>query len=99
MSQWIEGGVLHLDVDLLTGSQLLPLELSESSQTIDIELVGGGSGRLPDYIGAYEVDPRKVEQVLETKNKSMREDVIVHPIFYAETGNVGGGFTAVIGLE
>ena len=97
--QWIESGVLHLDVDLLQGSQLIPLELSESSQTFDIELVGGGSGRLPYYTGIYEVDPRKVEQVLETKNKSMKEDVIVHPIFYSETSNEGGGYTAVIGLE
>lgn len=94
----IEGGVLYLDVDLMTGSQLLPIELTESSQLLEIELTGGGSG-FPYYQGAYEVDPRKVEQVLETKNKSMKEDVIVHPIFYAETSNLGGGLTAVIGLE
>ena len=99
MSQWIQGGVLHLDIDLLQGSQLIPLELSESSQTLDIELVGGGSGRLPYYTGPYAVDPRKVEQTLGTKNKSMREDVVVHPIFYAETSNPSGGLTAVIGLE
>ena len=98
MSQWIEGGVLHLDVDLLTGSQLLPIDMSESSQTLDIELTGGGNG-LPYYHGEYEVDPRKVEQTLETKNKSMKEDVIVHPIFYSETSNIGGGLTAVIGQE
>lgn len=99
MSQWIEGGVLHLDVDLLQGSQLIPLELSESSQTIDIELVGGGSGRLPYYNGAYVVDPRKVEQTLETKNKSMKENVVVNEIFYSETGNPAGGNTAYIGME
>lgn len=98
MAQWIEGGVLHLDVDLLTGSQLLPIELCESSQTLDIELTGGGAG-LPFYDGEYEVDPRKVEQVLPTKHKSMRDDVTVNPIFYAETSNLSGGLTAVIGLE
>ena len=88
MSQWVENSVLHLDIDMLAGSQFF-----------DIELVGGGSGRLPNYTGAYEVDPRKVEQVLETKNKSMRDDVTVNPIFYAETSNLGGGLTAIIGLE
>lgn len=98
MSQWINGGVLHLDVDLLTGSQLLPLELSESSQTFEVELVGGGEG-YPFYNGEYVVDPRKVEQTLETKNKSMRDDVTINPIFYAETSNLSGGLTAVIGLE
>lgn len=99
MSRWIENGVLHLDVDLLQSSQLIPLELTESSQEFEIELVGGGSGRLPYYTGAYVVDPRKVEQTLETKNKSMRDDVTVNPIFYAETTNLSGGLTAVIGLE
>ena len=84
----IENGVLHLDV-----------ELSESSQEFEIELVGGGSGKLPYYTGDYEVDPRKVEQTLLTKNKSMREDVVIHPIFYQETSNISGGLTAVIGME
>lgn len=88
MSQWVENSVLHIDVDL-----------DASSQTIEVELEGGGSGRFPYYEGPYEVDPRKVEQTLETENKSMRDDVVIHPIFYAETSNVGGGLTAVIGLE
>ena len=99
MRQWVEGKVLHLDVDMLMGSRLFPIELSESSQDFEIELVGGGSGRLPTYTGEYVVEPRKVEQVLETKNKSMRDDVTVNPIFYAETSNLGGGLTAVIGME
>jgi len=94
----IEGGVLYLDVDLMTGSQLLPVELTESSQLLEIELTGGGSG-FPYYQGAYVVDPRKVEQVLNTEHKSMRGDVTINPIFYAETSNLGGGLTAVIGLE
>lgn len=88
MARWIEGGVLHLDV-----------ELSQSSQDFDVELVGGGSGRLPYYTGAYVVDPRKVEQILETKNKSMREDVTINEIYYSETSNLGGGLTAYIGME
>lgn len=99
MAQWVEGNVLHIDVGLDTSSQVIELGLDESSQEFEIELVGGGSGRLPYYTGAYIVDPRKVEQVLETKNKSMRDDVTVNPIFYAETTNISGGLTAVIGLE
>lgn len=75
------------------------MELTVSSQVIDIELVGGGSGRLPYYMGDYTVDPRKVAQTLGTKNKSMREDVTVNAIFYSETATVGGGMTAYIGME
>lgn len=86
--KWIENGVLHLDVDI-----------ENTSQDFEVELVGGGSGRLPYYTGEYVVDPRKVEQTLETRNKSMREDVTINPIFYAETSNISGGLTAVIGLE
>ena len=88
MSEYVSNGVLHLDV-----------ELQCEPQIIDVELVGGGSGRLPYYHGDYEVDPRKVEQVLETKNKSMDDNVVVHAIYYAETINISGGNTAYIGLE
>ena len=99
MSQWVDGRVLHLDVDLLAGSQLFDLELSTSSQTFEVELVGGGAGRFPYYTGAYEVDPRKVEQVLETRNKSMSGDVTINPIFYSEVSNPAGGETCYIGME
>jgi len=86
--QRVIDGVLYLDVFL-----------ENSSQELEIEMVGGSEGRLPWYLGDYEVDPRKVEQTLPTKNKSMREDVVIHPIFYQETSNLSGGLTAVIGLE
>lgn len=99
MAQWVDGRVLHIDVGLDESSQIIDIGLDQSSQEFEIELVGGGSGRFPWYEGAYVVDPRKVEQTLETKNKSMRDDVTVNPIFYAETSNLGGGLTAVIGLE
>lgn len=56
-------------------------------------------GRLPYYEGSYEVDPRKVAQTLDTQNKSMRENVVIKEIYYAETSNLGGGYTAIIGME
>lgn len=99
MAQWVEDSVLHLDVDLLCEPQDLDIEFKTDPLMLDIELVGGGSGKLPYYTGAYVVDPRKVEQVLETKNKSMNDNVVVHAIYYSETLNVGGGNTAYIGLE
>lgn len=66
---------------------------------LDVELIGGGSGRLPNYLGPYTVDPRKVDQTLETKNKSMTDDVTVNAIYYSEVTNLGGGYTAYIGME
>ena len=88
MAQKVIDGVLYLDI-----------LLENSSQELEIELTGGSEGQLPWYLGDYEVDPRKVEQTLETKNKSMRGDVVIHPIFYQETSNLSGGLTAVIGME
>lgn len=80
-------GVLHLDVSIQTDNY------------IDIEIAGEKDPRLPYYEGAYEVDPRKVLQRLETANMSMREDVIVNEIFYSEVENLSGGNTAYIGME
>ena len=99
MAGTVIDNVLYLDVFLSQSSQNLDIFLEDGSQELEIELVGGSEGRLPWYLGDYVVDPRKVEQTLETKNKSMRDDVTVNPIFYAETSNPSGGLTAVIGLE
>lgn len=80
--------IMYIDVDL-----------NESTTEIDVTFDASAGGRLPYYDGAYVVDPRKVSQTLDTKNKSMRDDVVVNEIYYAETSNVGGGYTAYIGME
>lgn len=51
------------------------------------------------YDGPYVVEPRKVEQVLETNDKTMKDDVTVRAISYIEVGNLSGGKTATIGFE
>ncbi len=80
-----------LNVDVEVQSEQIPIEI-----TID---TGTGGGKLPTYEGDYEVTPRKVEQVLLTKNKSMLDNVTVFSIPYAEVTNIGGGLTATIGIE
>jgi len=72
--------------------------IDDSEITFEIE-EGIGSGTLPPYEGAYIVTPRKVEQVLETNDKRMTDDVTVEAISYIEVGNLGGGTTATIGFE
>lgn len=76
----------------------LEIDLSISSE-ITLTIEEGSGGTLPYYTGAYEVTPRKQEQVLGTKNKSMRDDVTINPITYSETTNPEGGKTVVIGYE
>lgn len=42
------------------------------------------------YTGAYQVTPKRYEQVLDTSNKIMTEDVTVYEIPYAEVSNQYG---------
>ena len=90
---------LFLDIELSESTQALDVFLSDSNQTLDVEMIGGGEGRFPYYDGAYVVDPRKVAQVLETKDKSMSDDVTINAIFYSEVSNPAGGDTCYIGIE
>lgn len=75
-------------------------ELSGSINAVG-SLEGGLSVDLAQtpYSGPYEVDPRKVEQILDTAHKSMARDVTVNAIAYIEVGNLSGGTTATIGYE
>lgn len=51
-----------------------------------------------EYTGQYQVTPLpNVEQILRTKNKVLKQDVIIEQIPYYETTNLAGGYTAIIG--
>lgn len=52
---------------------------------------------LPYYEGAYEVEPVWEDIILETKQKSMQENVTMQAIPYAEVDNLAGGKTVIIG--
>ena len=52
----------------------------------------------PVYNGSYEITPRVDEQVLETRSKTMRDDLTVLAIPYYETSNPTGK-TVYIGGE
>ena len=78
----------------------LQLTISSNDMSLDIEITDGAGGKLPTYEGAYEVTPKPfIEQVLETKNKSMVDNVTVFEIPYSEVTNPQGGKTANIGFE
>lgn len=50
-----------------------------------------------EYDGDYQVNPKFAEQVLETKDKLMQENVTVNPIEVARVSNPSGGTTVYIG--
>lgn len=49
------------------------------------------------YKGKYEVIPKFTEEVLKTKNKFMKDNVVVYPIEVARVSNPSGGTTVYIG--
>lgn len=55
------------------------------------ELVGGDL-----YAGPYEVVPLVTSQTLETKHKTMTQDLTICEIPYAAVSNTAGGLTATI---
>lgn len=91
-------GVLRLDVSIQT-ENYIDVDIESGAKVLDFSIEGNKDARLPYYDGSVLVEPRKVGQTLETANKSMSEDVVISPIYYAETTNVGGGYTAIIGKE
>lgn len=75
-------------------------EIVTTLTTGDVLLEGsleiGSGGRLPNYEGSYSVIPKTYEQTLETKNKSMIDDLVVEEIPYSEVSNPSGGKTVNI---
>ena len=50
-----------------------------------------------EYDGQYEINPSFDDQILETKNKLMTDDVTVNAITVSRTTNPSGGKTVYIG--
>ena len=74
-----------------------PSALDVESETEEIDVTTGVVvGGIP-YTGSYEVTPRVTEQVMQTRMKTMADDVTVHAIPCTKTTNVSGGYTAIIG--
>lgn len=71
----------------------------EQVDTINIvvdSVISGSGGELPYYEGDYEVTPKAVDQTLNTRLKSMHDNVHVLEIPYSEVDNPSGGKTVNI---
>lgn len=78
----------------------IPLRVIDGSQRIrlNVEQVRVIYADMPEYEGEYTVVPELYDaQVLPTRNKAMRDDVIVMAIPVTRTSNPYGGDTVVIG--
>lgn len=61
----------------------------------EINLLPGGGGGDP-YEGNYAVTPSFSEQIMQTKNKTMLQNMNIHAIPVSETDNAAGGVTLSI---
>lgn len=57
----------------------------------------GGMIQQESYDGSYEVTPTIGQQILQTKNKTMVNDLTIKSIPYSESDNSAGGITVTIG--
>lgn len=70
--------------------------------TIAQKVTGSISGKIGDhqysvYDGPYTAIPKFESQELETKDKMMKENVEVEPIYVSKVSNPAGGTTVYIG--
>lgn len=77
--------MIDLDITIETMEQELELELETPGYVP------------PTYEGPYTVTPDFTNQVLETAEKMMSDDVIVNEIPVAEVTNPAGGLTLTVG--
>lgn len=93
-----ELNMIYVDIDIFEEDDIIVSV--EECFDLSISIEEGISGDiLPYYEGSYNVTPRKREQVLHTKDKSMSQDVKVFAIPYNEVSNPFGGKTITIGIE
>ena len=95
---------VYVEVSLQQNNYEVSLDVNENTKEIplDVNVVVTGGGHFPWYDDggeSYVVTPKIVEQVLPTKNKSMREDMTINAIPYSEVPNPSGGQTVNIGFE
>ena len=85
---------IELEFELISADTSIDMEMAEETEVIEF---GINSGDIPKpYTGDYEVIPKVVDQVLETKNLSMTDDVTVREIPIHEVSN-NFGTTIIIG--
>lgn len=85
-------------IELITTTMIIDAELISPDHIMDVELEIGHSAVIPqpEYEGPYEVTPTIEGFTLETKDKTMADDLSVLSIPYQEVSNPQGGETVII---
>ena len=85
-------------IELITTPTIIDAEIINPDNIMDVELEIVHSAVIPqpEYEGPYEVTPTIEGFTLETKDKTMAEDLSVLSIPYQEVSNPQGGETVII---
>ena len=86
--------MIELEFDLISADMSIDMEMAEETEVIEFGINSGDD--LKPYTGDYEVIPKVIDQVLETKNLSMTDNVTVMEIPTHEVSN-DYGTTIIIG--
>lgn len=86
-----------LSGELNTKKKLVGNISGTASLTGDIAISNTVIVDYDEFEGPYEVKPLVESQTLDTKEKLMKEDLVVLAIPYAEVANLSNGITVTIG--
>lgn len=86
---------MEADITLTIREESTPVTFAvQQEQTVTLQCIEGGA---VSYIGEYDVTPKFEQTILETKDKTMTDDVTVRAIPVSRTSNPSGGKTIYIG--
>ena len=89
---------MRLDVQFSSGTDALKVEFSKGNAfDVDFGQLTEVGKEYEHYDGNYDVVPGRDGTVLETQDKVLDDDVVVHPIPFFRVSNPAGGNTCYIG--
>lgn len=95
----IARGNTEINVEIAENPVIDVTIIEDGHVNIDVSSIYGTAGGHQYYRGQYVVEPDWDQQVLETKNLLMSDDVTVEGIYVAKVDNSAGGKTVYIGGE
>lgn len=91
---------MTIDFNIESTCLKININSQESEERIDVKFSSFQTVTDADiYEDSYEIIPKTTEQVMETKQKLMADDVTIRKIPFYETSNNTGGTTITIGKE
>ncbi len=78
----------------------MKLKYKHNNTWVEASTLNIKTSELPAYEGEYEVTPKVYEnKTLQTKNHSMKDDILIRKIPQSEVSNLSNGTTLIIGEE